>query len=180
MVQEKVEMPEGIQAEVQGKIVTLKSASGSVSRKIRAKNVSVRQDGNAVAIDALDEKKKTRVIVNTIKSHLKNMIEGLQKGFRYRLEVTYSHFPMTLAVKGNVVEITNFLGEKKPRKAKIVGFAKVEIKGKEITVSGVNKEEVGQTAANLEQTTRVKGKDWRVFQDGVYLVETGNIPEGKK
>jgi len=176
-VQEKIAMPEGIHAELQAKTVTLKSAKGSVSKKFKAKNISFRLEGNALVIVALDEKKKTMVVVNTLKSHMRNMIEGLQKGYRYRLEVAYSHFPMTLAVKGNVVEINNFLGEKKPRKAKIVGSVKVEVKGKEVIVSGSSKEDVGQTAANLEQTSRVRGKDWRIFQDGVYLVETGSLHE---
>ncbi len=51
----------------------------------------------------------------------------------------------------------------------------MEIKGKgeEIVVSGIDKVLVGQTAANLEQTTRIKGYDPKVFQDGIYLVEKG-------
>ena len=40
-------------------------------------------------------------------------------------------------------------------------------------MKGVDKEEVGQTALNIEQATRIKGKDPRVFQDGCYLFERG-------
>ncbi|OYT67402.1 50S ribosomal protein L6 [ANME-1 cluster archaeon ex4572_4] len=90
-------------------------------------------------------------------------------------EEKHAHFPMqiTLTKEGNAVSVANFLGERKPRIAKIGAGVKVEIKGKgeEIVVSGLNKEEVGQTAANIEQATRIKGYDSRVFQDGVYLVE---------
>jgi len=75
--------------------------------------------------------------------------------------------------EGDAVSVSNFLGERKPRMAKIVEGVNVEIRGKEITVSGINREAVGQTAANIEQTTRIKGYDPRVFQDGIYLVDKG-------
>jgi large subunit ribosomal protein L6 len=68
------------------------------------------------------------------------------------------------------VIIENFLGEKSPRRTKIVGRAEVRVKGNEIVVTGIDKEECGQTAANLEQATRVKNLDPRVFQDGIYIV----------
>jgi large subunit ribosomal protein L6 len=57
--------------------------------------------------------------------------------------------------------------------ARIVGGAEVEVVGDEILVRGVDKEEVGQTALNIEQASRPKGKDPRVFQDGCYLFERG-------
>ena len=57
-----------------------------------------------------------------------------------------------------------------PHRQGVVGSAQVKIQGDEVTVSGVNKEDVGQTMANIEQATKIKGKDPRVFQDGIYLV----------
>ena len=72
-------------------------------------------------------------------------------------------------VEKDTVTIDNFLGERHPRTAKIVGSAKVVVKGDEVTITGVNKEHVGQTMANLEQATKIRGKDPRVFQDGIYL-----------
>ena len=48
-----------------------------------------------------------------------------------------------------------------------------QVKGKEITVTGHNKEDVGQTSANLEQASRIKGRDIRVFQDGIYRISKG-------
>ncbi|MEM3690235.1 MAG: 50S ribosomal protein L6, partial [Candidatus Micrarchaeia archaeon] len=63
------------------------------------------------------------------------------------------------------------IGEKKPRVASIVGDTKVEVKGSEIFVSGVDKEAVGQTCANICSATCIRNKDSRVFQDGIYLVE---------
>jgi large subunit ribosomal protein L6 len=65
------------------------------------------------------------------------------------------------------------LGEKYPRVAKIVGRTQVRVDGDEILVSGISKEEVGQTAINIERATAVRYRDRRVFQDGCYLVEKG-------
>jgi large subunit ribosomal protein L6 len=98
------------------------------------------------------------------------MIVGLTDGFTYNMKIVYAHFPMTVKAAGDKVTIENFLGERHPRTAKIVGDAKVQIKGEDVTVSGINKEDVGQTMANLEQATKIKGRDPRVFQDGIYLI----------
>jgi hypothetical protein len=54
---------------------------------------------------------------------------------------------------------------------KILPSVKVEVKKQEVIVSGIDIEAVGQTAANIEQATRITGKDSRVFQDGIYIVE---------
>ena len=69
------------------------------------------------------------------------------------------------------VVIDNFLGEKAPRQTEIHGDTEVAVDGEELTLSGPNIEDVGQTAADIEQLTRVSGKDTRVFQDGVYITK---------
>jgi len=109
-------------------------------------------------------------MLGTIKSHITNMITGLTDGFSYKMKIVYAHFPMTVKVTDSKVTIENFLGERHPRIAKILGSTKVQVKGDEVTVEGINKEDVGQTMANIEQATKIKGRDPRVFQDGIYLV----------
>ena len=69
--------------------------------------------------------------------------------------------------------IQNFLGERYARKADILETVKVEVKAEIITVTGIDKEKVGQTAANIERATKVKNRDIRVFQDGIYIVKRG-------
>ena len=49
----------------------------------------------------------------------------------------------------------------------------VEAKGEDVTVQGIDKEKVGQTVANIERATKVKKRDIRVFQDGVYRISKG-------
>jgi large subunit ribosomal protein L6 len=98
------------------------------------------------------------------------MIKGVVEGFECKLKIVYAHFPIQVKVEGDKVLIINFLGEKKPRKAQIVGKeTKVKVTSDEIIITGIDKEAVGQTAANIEQATRIKGYDPRVFQDGIYI-----------
>ena len=87
------------------------------------------------------------------------------------MTILYAHFPMQVKVDGKTLVIGNFLGEKKPRIAKILGETKVKVSGNEVAVSGINKEDVGQTAANIEQKTKIKRFDPRIFQDGIYIVQ---------
>jgi len=88
------------------------------------------------------------------------------------LKALYSHFPMTLSVKGNEFVVNNYFGERVPRSAAIINGVNVKVQNKtEVVVSGIDKEAVGQTAANIERSTTVKKRDRRVFQDGIYLIE---------
>jgi large subunit ribosomal protein L6 len=87
------------------------------------------------------------------------------------MKIVYSHFPIKTHVKDNELIIENFLGEKLPRRAKIVGDTKVKISGDQIILTGTNIELIGQSMANIEHATEIKNYDPRVFQDGIYLVE---------
>ena len=77
---------------------------------------------------------------------------------------------MNVTVDSSNVMIKNFLGEKVPRKARILDGVKVQVQGDIILVNGLDKEKVGQTAATIEQTTRITNKDRRIFQDGCYII----------
>jgi large subunit ribosomal protein L6 len=74
--------------------------------------------------------------------------------------------------------IENFTGERNPRKAKVVGNVQVKIQSEDIFIQGMDVEEVSQTAANIEQATKVKRKDPRIFLDGLYVYERSEGMEG--
>ncbi|MFH0936330.1 MAG: 50S ribosomal protein L6 [Candidatus Woesearchaeota archaeon] len=78
---------------------------------------------------------------------------------------------MNVSIKENNIIINNFLGEKIPRKAKILPNVKVDIQGDIIVLESNNKESAGQTAANIEQATRITNRDRRIFQDGIFITE---------
>ena len=99
------------------------------------------------------------------------MIKGVSEGHIYKLKICSGHFPMNTAVNGNKFVVNNFLGEKTPRELDIKEGASVKIEGDIVIVEGIDKELVSQTAASIEILTKVKGKDKRIFQDGIYITE---------
>jgi large subunit ribosomal protein L6 len=169
VLREEILIPEGIDVTIDGGI-TVKGSKGELSRKFNYSGISIKQEDGNIVLEANFPKKKDKAMLGTIKSHINNMIIGLTDGFTYNMKIVYAHFPMNVKASGDKVTIDNFLGERYPRTAKIVGSAKVQVKGDEVIVTGINKEDVGQTMANLEQATKIKGRDPRVFQDGIYLV----------
>jgi large subunit ribosomal protein L6 len=106
------------------------------------------------------------------------MITGVQKGFTYKLKIVFSHFPISVKAKDKFVLIENFIGERNPRKAKTIGDVQVKIQSEDVIIQGINLEDVSQTAANIEQATKVKRKDPRVFLDGIYVYEKVEGTEG--
>lgn len=170
-----IDVPKGIEVSLSGsdeRILKIKSGSRSFERDAGAKNVKVSFVDGKIIVKALGTKKSTLAIAGTLASVIKSIVEGAGgKEYEYELEIVYAHFPITVAVKGNKVEINNLRGAKEPRIAKILGDSKVIIKGKNISVKGSDKQLSGQTAANIESATRVTNTDRRVFQDGIYITK---------
>jgi large subunit ribosomal protein L6 len=167
----RIEIPEGISVSLSKDIVTAKGPKGTVERKLWYPGVKIEVREGEVIVDAESSRKEQKAMVGTFTSHIKNLIKGVSDGFECKMTIVYAHFPMQVKVDGKTFIIGNFLGEKKPRSAKILGETKVKVSGNEVVISGINKEDVGQTAANIEQRTRIKRFDPRVFQDGIYIVQ---------
>ena len=167
----EVEVPEGVEFKLVGKTIELSGPKGKLERKFDLPGVELGVSGRTISISTHSSRREFRAAVGTIRSHLLNALKGVAEGFAFKLRVVYSHFPITVKVEGKRVLIHNFLGERTPRMAEIVGNASVQVRGDEIVVEGIDKEEVGQTALNIEQATAIKRRDLRVFQDGCYIVE---------
>lgn len=167
----EVEIPEGVDVCINGKYIIVKGPNGELRRRIEDGNIKIHIEGKHVKIMCESERRKIKALVGTMFAHIKNMIIGVTKGYRAKMKIIHSHFPMKVSVEKNNVVIQNFMGEKKPKLAKIYGNVKVEVKKDEIIIEGINKEEVGQTAASIEMVTKVKKRDRRVFQDGIYITE---------
>ena len=166
-----VQVPNGVEIGLEGKRVSVKGAKGTLSRDFSNVPISIDMDGKAVRVSAKWPRKKEAALVGTIYSHIENMVCGVQKGFTYKVKIVFSHFPISAKVQGKSVLIENFTGERRARHAKIIGEVKVKVEAEDIIVQGLNLEDVSQTAANIEQATRVRRKDPRVFLDGLYVYE---------
>lgn len=164
-----ITIPDGVQVQVDGSTVTVKGSRGTLQKRFAA-GVRIERTGNAIAVSAGGKKRGDKAIAGTVEAHIRNMVDGAAKGYSVKMQCIYSHFPMSIEVRGKQVTIKNFLGEKQPRVADIIGETKVEPKGQEVVVSGASKEDVGQTVANMITATHIRGKDSRVFQDGIYVI----------
>jgi large subunit ribosomal protein L6 len=171
MTRTALEIPDDVSAEVDHLDLTVEGPNGSVTRRLWYPDISVTVEDGEVLITSDTEDAKTNSTLGTFESHVRNMFHGVTEGWEYEMEVFYSHFPMQVAVEGDEVVIENFLGEKAPRRTEIRGETEVEVSDENVTLRGPNVEDVGQTAADIEQLTRVTDKDVRVFQDGVYITQ---------
>ncbi|NPA47605.1 MAG: 50S ribosomal protein L6 [Thermococci archaeon] len=175
-IREEVEIPEGVEVSVHGSEVIVKGPKGELRREFKYPGFKIFVEDGKVVVYKEFPRRKDVAIARTFKAHIANMIRGVTEGFVYRLKVVYSHFPITVKVQGDKVLIENFLGEKSPRVAKILPGVTVKVKGSSIEVEGIDREAVGQTAANIEQATRINKWDRRVFQDGIYITEKAGKP----
>jgi large subunit ribosomal protein L6 len=170
-VSRKVKIPEGVTVRIEGNLVKVTGPKGMLMREMYYPKVSLSVGGGEFTISTESERKKILAICGTFAAHVQNMCMGVTKGYQYRMRVVYSHFPIQLKLAGDRIEIGNFLGEKRSRWARIEKDVKVALGSDEVTVTGIDKESVGKTAANIEHATRIRERDPRVFQDGVYTIE---------
>lgn len=175
MIEKTVNIPEGITFELKGMHVSVKGPKGRLQKDFASPTfggmVRMEHAGNTLKIMTEESKRKYKSEVGTIVACVNNMLKGVTAAWKYKLRVVFMHFPVTVKVQGREVLISNFLGEKAPRKAVIIGETKVELAGEDITVSGIDLEAAGQTAANLERATRILARDRRVFMDGIFITE---------
>ncbi len=170
MSRTELTIPDDVDAEMDHLELHVSGPNGTVTRRLWYPDVSVTVVEDTVVIETEADDAETEATVGTFESHIQNMFHGVTDGWEYEMEVFYNHFPMQVSVDGKEVVIENFLGERAPRRTTIHGDqTTVEIDEEIIHVRGPDKEAVGQTAADIEQLTRVSGKDVRVFQDGVYI-----------
>ena len=139
MLEEKIEMPSGIEVNLENGIITLRGPKGESSKNLFDPKVSLRVEGNSIVIRAPRSTKRDKTRVYTFLAHLKNMIRGVQEGYVYKLKVCSSHFPIKAGVSGSEFSVRNFLGERKARTMKIPAGVKVTVDASTITVEGADK-----------------------------------------
>jgi len=173
IMEREVGIPEKVQISVDQGKVTVKGPKGTLVRNFDLRRIKVVLNGKKVAVRCEYPRYRDKAMVGTIESHILNMFHGVLEGYEYKMKIVYSHFPIKASVKGTTFVIENFLGERSPRKTRILGETKVTVKGDEVSLSGINIEDIGQTAANIELATKIRGFDPRVFQDGIYITHKG-------
>lgn len=176
-----VEIPEGVKLGIDGRKVTVKGKRGEITRDFKHVTLDMNKIGHSkIRVDLWFGNRKQLACIRTVCSHIENMMTGVQFGFLYKMRFVYAHFPINMTFEGNVVEIRNFLGEKRVRRVtlsegvEIVRTANVK---DQIELSGIDILKVSQDCANIQQATLVRNKDIRKFLDGIYVSEKANIEE---
>lgn len=171
-MKKEIPIPDGVNVEIENKKVKVIGPKGQLEKEFKYFfDIKMSNDKNSFIVESKTDKKKEKAVVGTVVAHVKNLIRGVTDGFTYKMKVVYTHFPITAKVEGNKIVISNFLGEKTNRYADILGNTKIEIKGQDIILTGTSKEDVAQTAANIETATKISKKDRRVFMDGIYITK---------
>lgn len=173
---EKIIVPEDVKCSVHLGTVECTKGEKHISRKFSAVGMNIKAEEQAIILSSAKANKKTRACALSIAAHVRNMFAGLDALYAYELEICNVHFPMTVKVEKEFLVITNFLGEKEKRVARILPSVSVSINGQKIIVSGMSIESAGQTAANIEKATWVSKRDRRVFQDGIFITSKCGRP----
>mmetsp|Transcript_16478 Transcript_16478/g.47383 ORF Transcript_16478/g.47383 Transcript_16478/m.47383 type:complete len:188 (-) Transcript_16478:85-648(-) len=174
-----IEIPDGVEVEVDARIVTVKGPRGELTRDFKHVDMDLRKvGGKYIRVDIWFATRKQLACVRTVCSHIDNMIVGVTRGFLYKMRFVYSHFPINVSLSGENVEIRNFLGEKRVRKVPLgegVKYVRSADVKDQIELSGNDIAVVSLTAARIQQCTCIRKKDLRKFLDGIYVSEKGPI-----
>jgi len=174
----RVEIPlSGAKSKLEGTKLDISGPRGSVSRIFNHPKVKLSVEGVNVVLKMEGDKRRDKRMAFTYRAHIKNMIFGVLKGFKYELSLVYAHFPVQMKMQGQEFSLENFYGEKSPRKVLLPQGVKINLlaKEKKIFIESNDIELAGQAVTRLEQLTRIVGKDKRIFQDGIYLVHRGSV-----
>ena len=177
-----IDVPEGVTVEIAARKVVVKGPRGELYREFKHVDMDmfVVGEGKKVRVDLWFANRKQLACVRTVCSHITNMFTGVTVGFLYKMRFVYSHFPINVTLTGKVVEIRNFLGEKRVRKVELsqgVEYVRSADVKDQIELTGNDLALVSLTAARIQQATNIRHKDLRKFLDGIYVSEKGAIPK---
>ena len=166
----EIDIPDMVTVKMDGNVIVVGGKLGTLQKDLTRLPISVDIKDKKLMIKPPGTRKRDLAVKNTAKSIIQSMIKGVERGFTYKLKVVYAHFPISVKTKGKQIYVENYFGERAARVSHVVGeTTKVNIVGEDVVVQGPSLEHVSQTAANIEFSTKLKGKDQRVFLDGLYI-----------
>lgn len=140
-----VVVPAGVTAKVDGQLVSVKGAKGQLEFLV-PDDVSVVYQDNAIKVDPRNETKRARALWGTSRARVNNIVLGVTTGFEKKLEITGVGY--RAAVQGKTLQLA--LGYSHDVNYPIpAGVTIVTPKPTEITISGIDKRQIGQIAAEI-------------------------------
>ena len=170
-IEEEVKIPEGVEVTINGNVFSAKGPKGENKRILASPKIKIEKKEGNIIISAVKASRREKRDVGSFTSHIKNIVNGVKEPYIYKLKICSGHFPMNVSSTKEELQVKNFLGETIPRKLKLRKGVDVKVEGEIITVEAVDKELAGQTAADIEQLTRITNRDRRIFQDGIWITE---------
>jgi large subunit ribosomal protein L6 len=140
-----VAIPSGVTANVEGQTVKMKGPKGALSL-VLADDVVVKMDKGVIKVDPRTETQRARAMWGTSRTLVSNLVTGVTKGFEDKLEITGVGY--RASVQGKNLQIA--LGYSHDVVYPIPeGIAIVSPKPTEIVITGMDKQKVGQVAAEI-------------------------------
>jgi large subunit ribosomal protein L6 len=138
-------VPAGVTAKVDGQLVQVKGAKGELQFRV-PDDVAVTQDGNSIKVDPRSTSKRARALWGTSRAQVNNLVVGVTSGFEKKLEINGVGY--RAAVQGKSLQLA--LGYSHDVNYPIpAGISIVTPKPTEITITGIDKRQVGQVAAEI-------------------------------
>ncbi|QDQ26370.1 50S ribosomal protein L6 [Chitinimonas arctica] len=164
-------LPAGVEVSIAAGAIVVKGPLGSASRPLDAA-VEIKVENNALVFKAVDESKHSRAMSGTMRALLNNIVTGVSKGFERKLLLVGVGY--RAQAQGELLNLT--LGFSHPVAHKMPAGVKVETPSQtEILLKGVDKQQVGQVAAEIRAyrpPEPYKGKGVRYSDETVTLKET--------
>jgi large subunit ribosomal protein L6 len=165
-----VAVPSGVTATVDGQMVKIKGAKGELSFLV-PEEVTVAMADGAVQVNPRDESKTARAKWGMSRAQVANLVEGVTKGFEKRLDI--SGVGYKAAVAGKVLKLS--LGYSHDVDYEIpAGITITTPRPTEVVVAGLDKQKVGQTAAEIREFRRpepYKGKGVKYAGEFIFRKE---------
>src|SRR3989344_2128605 len=113
------EIPNGVEFRKDEDCLVAKGPKGELRKLFKHPLIKVSINDKSVELKSDSETKKTRAIMGTWEAIVKNMSLGVTKGYEAEVKLIHSHFPAKLELKDNKLLVSNFLGERRARVAKL-------------------------------------------------------------
>ena len=141
-----IAIPAGVEVVVDGSTVTVKGAKGTLSITMNS-NIKITKDGDTITVTRPNDQKENRSLHGLTRTLIANMIEGVSNGFKKELEINGIGYRAD--VKNNV--LTMKIGFSHDVVMDAPEGVTVEVNGNKVTVSGADKQKVGQFAAEIRE-----------------------------